>query len=178
MIEQGEPFDFQTPETPPPAESSNRTFLIVAGGLAGLILLSIICMAVYFLVIAPGQQGQRTAEQATVEAYNLQIQQAMTRTAEAQQGTPAVQASPAVSNTPVLAGGQTRDPLTATMAARQTELAIAQLTPSSTYVATIVAMPGTGFADEIGLPALVIMAAVLILVILLTRKLRTSTANK
>jgi hypothetical protein len=180
MFQQGDDLDFQTPEAQPESESSNRTFLIVAGGLAGLILLSIICMAVYFLFIAPGQQGQQAAEEATVQAFNLQMQQAMTQTAEAAQWTATSQPSPEVTNTPLLAGGEataTSDPLTATMAALRTQLANAQLTPSSTLAATIAAMPGTGFADEIGLPALVIIAVVLVMVILLARRLRKAPAK-
>ena len=99
MFEQGDDPGFQNTEIQPEPESSNRTFIIVAGIMAGIILLSIICMAVYFLVIAPGQQSKRAAEQATVEAYNLQIQQAMTQTQAAAQWTHTIQPSPESSRT-------------------------------------------------------------------------------
>ena len=46
--------------TPPPEESNNRSFLIVAGILGGIALLALICIAVYALVLRPLQQNQRT----------------------------------------------------------------------------------------------------------------------
>jgi len=181
MFEQGDDPGSQNTEIQP--ESNNRTFKMVAGIMAGLILISIICMAVYFLVIAPGQQSRRLAEQATVEAYNMQIQQAMTQTAAAGQWTHTLQPSPESSSTPtrtpVLAGEtttQTVDPLTATMAYWRTQVALLQGTPTVTITGTIFAMPQGGIADDmkLGLPALIITAFVLVIVILLARRLRKS----
>ncbi len=48
----GNPSNF---DAPPPEESSNRTFLIAAGILGGIVLLSIACLAGYVLIILPSQ---------------------------------------------------------------------------------------------------------------------------
>jgi hypothetical protein len=64
--------------------------------------------------------------------------------------------------------------LTATMAVLQTQVA-ANLTLTATYQAT--AMPRTGFADQFGLPGLIVLALVLVAVILLARRLRRSPAS-
>jgi len=67
--------------------------------------------------------------------------------------------------------------LTATMGALYTQAAISQLTPTSTLIAEL-ALPKGGFADEFGIPGLVMMAAVLVVVIFLARRLRTSPVRK
>src|SRR3989304_5526851 len=40
----------------PPEESENRTFVVAAAGLGGLIVLSLICLGLYVLVLAPRQR--------------------------------------------------------------------------------------------------------------------------
>ena len=84
----------------PPEESGNRTFLIVAGLLGGIVLLSLACLAgVYFFAIRPNQSttNQQAAAQAT---QNAQVQQALTATqVAASLATP----TPAPTDTPVLA---------------------------------------------------------------------------
>ncbi|HKZ01945.1 MAG TPA: hypothetical protein VJ180_06890, partial [Pyrinomonadaceae bacterium] len=77
------------------------------------------------------------------------------------------------SATPTAARSPTPDPATATVAAALTQAAIAQLT----VVATPTALPGTGIADEYGLPGLVVMAMAFMVVILLARRLRASPAK-
>jgi len=61
---------------------------------------------------------------------------------------------------------------TATIGAAYTQAAAAQLT----VVPTTTALPTTGFADEVGLPGLVVMALAFVIVILLARRLRTAPA--
>jgi hypothetical protein len=61
----------------------------------------------------------------------------------------------------------------------QTQLS-AQLTATSISEATLLAgagMPQTGFFDEIGLPGLLILAAALIAIIFLVRRMRKSPAK-
>jgi hypothetical protein len=160
----------------PPEESSNRTFLIAAGVLGGVVLLSLACLAgVYFFGIVPnrGSANQQAAAQAT---QNAQVAQALTATsAAASLATPTAQAT----DTPVLAEvtstevpgvTETLDPATATVAAALTQAAIAQLTT----VATSTALPKTGIGDEFGAPGLVIAGMMLVAVIFLARRLRVA----
>ena len=163
----------------PPEESSNRTFVIAAGILGGIVLLSIACLAGYALLIAP---QQRQAAQAAADAkatQDAQINSALTSTFEASI-LPTTTLTPSPTSviaqptaTPTLVSTSTPDPSTATVAAALTQAAVAQLT----VVATSTALPGTGFADEYGLPGLVVMAMAFMVVILLARRLRATPAK-
>jgi hypothetical protein len=197
MLDEGNAPDMMdTPDAPPPEEKSNRTFWIVGGVMAGLVFLTLVCMALYFLVLVPRITAQRNAAQATIEAENAQAIQQMTLTAQAALWTPtlpstpiplrtstSVPKTPVVSPTPVIAlplsspaATATTDP--ATLVAMQTQLA-AQLTstffvPQSTPGINGQGMPSTGFFDEIGLPSMIILALALVIVILLARRMRKS----
>ena len=183
MLQEGnEPNDNLEGSGPPAeGESSNRTFLIAAGVLAALVFLIIVCMAIYGLVWLPRQQEAQQATNQAIEATNAVVMAARAATEEAAQWTATPQASPTlpptVTPTPVVAmptATATPDilPLTATMAALRTQVAIAQLTPTGTL-----RVPATGIADEIGLPGLIIGAIALVAVILLARRLRTAPAK-
>ena len=165
-------------EAAPPEENSNRTFLLAAGILGGIVLLSLACIAGYVLLVRPQQvasQQQAFSAQAT---QNAQIGQALTATFQAQI-VPTATLPP--TQTPVVAQASatpvpatpTTDPATATVAAALTQAAVAQLT----VVPTSSALPGTGIADEYGFPGLILMAIALVGVILLTRNLRASQVN-
>jgi hypothetical protein len=199
MLDEGNaPNLMETPDAQPPEQKNNRTFWIVGGIMAGLVFLTLVCMAVYFLVIAPRLAAQRTAAQATIEAGNAQALQQLTLTAKAalfsptpltsplplKTGTP-VPTTPVASPTPVIAmntpvSTATNDP--ATLAALQTQLAFQM---SATGLAalgtnTTVAgggMPPTGFFDEVGLPTMIILALALIAVIFLARRMRKSPSK-
>jgi hypothetical protein len=178
-----EDFDFGDEEPTPPEESSNRTFLIVAGILGGITVLALVCIAVYAFVILPGQRRQTQGQIATLTQQYLEVEQALTQTALAQAFTATFTPSrPAPTNTvqpntptPVVAVptetvAATSDPRTATMAALMTQAALAaSITPSPTS-----ALPNTGFIDDFGIPGLFSLAALLILVIFLARRLRTA----
>jgi hypothetical protein len=188
----------ETPEAPPPEPKNNRTFWIVGGIMAGLVFLTLVCMAVYFLVLAPRIAAQRTAAQATIEAGNALAVQQLTQTAQAALFSPTPLTSPlplatgtlvptiqVASPTPVIAvntpvSTATNDP--ATLAALQTQLSF-QMTstgqaalPTSTTVAGG-GLPTTGFFDEIGLPTMIILAVALIAVIFLARRMRKSPSK-
>jgi hypothetical protein len=198
MLDEGNaPNLMDTPDAPPPEEKSNRTFWIVGGVMAGLVFLTLACMALYFLVLAPRITAQRIAAQATIEAGNAQAIQQMTLTAQAAAWTPthsptplavrtntSVPTIPVASPTPVIAlplnspeaATATTDP--ATLVAMQTQLAY-QLTstffvPQGTPGFDDQGMPTTGFFDEVGLPSMIILAIALVVVILLARRMRKS----
>jgi hypothetical protein len=182
-----------TPETPEGPESSNRTFLIVGGILAAIVLLTLVCFAIVLwrtgkLFAPSGQANTQTA----IAVQNAAVAQQQTATAVATlftqtslpsplpsetltpvPETPTTSPTPVVaqpSNTPVIADAA----LTATMGALQTQVA-ANLTMTATVQST--AMPRTGFAEDIGLPGLIILAVVLVAVIFLARRLRSSPAH-
>jgi hypothetical protein len=174
---------------PLPEESANRTFIIAAAGLGALLVLSMICLAVYALVLAPRQQEARATQAALINIQNTEI--AATQTAEAVEVTSTP--TPTVTNTPVPPTATvtptqvvvlptntptpfttlpTLEPLTATAAAAQTATAEA-LAGTVEPTATPTALPATGFADEVGIPTLLLFAALLIVVVFVARGLRT-----
>lgn len=191
MNEIGDDFnmDMDAPQLTEPTEQSNRTFIIVAGVLAGIVFISIVCMALYALVYLPQQKAGQSAQQATIEAQNAMIAQAMTSTmeafsaaAQATSTTAATVVPPLVlaSPTPLLAvPSQTQVQvdlaMTATWSALNTQVAVGQLTPTATGGTG--GMPASGFADEVGFPGLVVMAFALVVVILLARRLRTTPTS-
>jgi heme/copper-type cytochrome/quinol oxidase subunit 2 len=178
----------ETPDAPPPEEKSNRTFLIVGGVMAGLVFMTLVCMAVYFLVIRPRSTATRNAAQATIEADNARAIQEVTLTAQAALWTATAPATPiavktstsiaktaTVSPTPVISIPLSSPAATATtnlgtVVAMQTQLAF-QMTSTA---AAIQAMPQTGFFDEVGLPGMIILALALVVVIFLARRMRRS----
>jgi hypothetical protein len=82
---------------------SNRQFIMVAGGLGGLLLIALICMAVYALVILPRQRAAEeqdiAAQTATAEMES--INQSLTETAIVLAFTPTfTQVPPTATETP------------------------------------------------------------------------------
>jgi len=183
---ENEEFDYDG-EDAPPEESSNRTFMIAAGVLGGIVLLSIICLAGYALLILPQQRAAQN-QQVNAATQNAQVlNAALTATfvsfslSETPQATPSSEPTltPVVAEptkTGTLESGPTNTPdeaATQTLVALNTQLA----NSTQTVIATTTALPGTGFADEVGLPGLFIMAITLVGVIFLTRRLRTAPVN-
>ena len=178
-----------------PAEESNnnRTFMVAVGILGGIILLSVACLVGVYLFgrnrINGTQQAQANANStATAAAF---IGDALTSTSEALVSLPTttstpvptsvVKASTATSTVDPASGGGavgaagTPAAATATVGAALTQAAVAQLT----VVVTTTALPTTGFADEFGLPGLVVMSLAFVIVILLARRLRVApTLNR
>jgi len=185
MFDQGDKINLDT-DSPPPPEQSNRTFIIAAGIMAGIVFITIVAMALYVMVYLPGTKANLSSVQATIVAQNALIAQAMTQTMDAnllgtqaaataavptQTATSLVLASP----TPVLAVATETQlvsfaAMTATWSALNTQVAVGMRTPTSTPGGS---MPQSGFADDLGLPGLVLMTFALVLVILLARRLRS-----
>jgi type II secretory pathway pseudopilin PulG len=196
-LDEGNILNMEEPEeSPPPEEKGNRTFMIVGGIMGGLVFLTLICIAVYFFVLGPRLTAQRASQQATIEAENAQVMQQMTGTAEAAlwtntplpTNTPSITPipnTPTASRTPVVVlNSPTAVSLEeqATMAAAQTQLAEAMTATLQAELAAAgtravgggTGMPSTGFFDEIGLPAMLVLAGALVVVIFLARRLRKS----
>lgn len=161
----------------PPEEASNRTFLIAAGILGGLVLLGLLCVVGYIIFSrGTGQQAELTAQaQATLQAATIQA--GLTQTAEVQALTltAAVTNTVPPTNTPVIAEATitpspTENPATATVAAAFTQIAAS----TQTVIPTSTALPNTGFVDDFGAPGLLMMAVALVAVIFLVRRLRAA----
>ena len=186
-------------EPNPPEESSNRTFLIIAGVLGAIALLALVCIAVYALVLAPRNKSSQNAQRSTLEAQGTAVQEIINATSTANQMAAIIAA---YTHTPT----NTTIPPTFTATATQTPVVVipttalvmatdtpnAQTATAMSLFATLDAnatrlastftarppnatsIPNTGFADDIGLPALLGMAVLLVVVIFLARRLRTA----
>ncbi|MBI5955285.1 MAG: hypothetical protein HY865_26815 [Chloroflexi bacterium] len=177
-------------EAPLPEESNNnRTFLIAAGILGGIILMSVACLFGVYVYTrnrnASQQQAALDAANQTATAVQATVDIALTATFQANilptttvtpspTFTPPV-APPSPTSTPNLAAplglAGTQAAATATVGAAYTQAALAL---SFTPMPTTTALAGTGFADEYGLPGLVVMALAFVIVILFARRLRTA----
>ncbi|MDI6695978.1 MAG: hypothetical protein QME21_13095 [Anaerolineales bacterium] len=186
-------------ESPSPEESSNRTFLIIAAALGGIALLALACIAVYALVLLPRTREAQLSRRMTLEAQETEVAaiiaatstaSEMTAIAAAYTATPTETPVPPTatatsSPTPVVAAatGDAGAP-TATLGpdmATATALHATLEANATLYVSTLTArplqpteIPKTGFADEVGLPAMLGMAVLLIVIIILARRLRTA----
>ncbi len=180
--------DFNTvEEEAPEGESNNRTFLIVAGALGGVILISAICLGavVFFRNFNKTAAPDPAVLTATAQVQNNTISEALTATFQAAI-LPTTTVTPLPTNTPVVAVASetpTPDPnalaagdvqLTSTIAAAFTQAAAAQLT----VVPTTTALPNTGFLDDYGLPGMLAMTIAFVIVILMARRLRATPVRK
>ncbi len=166
--------DFEMGGSPPEAPPSNRTFVIAAAGIGGLLVLSMICLGAYAFLYAPRQREARNAQATQIILDNTAMSQALTQTAQAARFTPTKQptrtSTPAatatrvvaVSSPTVVGGGGSPQARTATPRSR---------TPTPT------ALPRTGFADEVGLPGLLLLGIVLLAVIIAARSLRARSTG-
>ncbi len=56
-----------------PEQSSNRVFILVALGLAGLFVIGLICIGLFAFVVLPGQRASQNATAAAIIAANTQL---------------------------------------------------------------------------------------------------------
>jgi type II secretory pathway pseudopilin PulG len=174
------------------SRGSNRTFLIVAGILGGILLIALLAIAAYAVLYLPSRQTGQQTQVSEINATNTAVAEEAQLTAIAKQitFTPTFTATlppthtptltPSSTSTPVLAPTNTPepvetgagDPATATVAALLTQQAGGGATP----IPTATALPDTGFADDFGVPGLVLGAGVLLVIIILSRRLRTSSS--
>jgi hypothetical protein len=177
-----------------PEDDENRTFVIAAAGLGGLIVLSLVCLGVYALILQPRQREAALQEPTSIVLTNTAVALGLTETAEAEDFTPVpteepptVAPSATSTDTPVptqvvvlptdtptatpFTTLPTLAPLTATAAAQMTQTAEAIAGGGPTPTPT--ALPSTGFADDVGLPGLVGLTFLFLVVIFLSRRLRS-----
>jgi len=172
-----------------PEEASNRTFLIVAGVFGAIVVLSLICLVLFVVFKVLPDRSNRSKEATQSAQRNLDIVRGVTQTAIARSwtATPTEKPSPLpasptpqVTNTPVIRPSSTpTSPNAATLdalykMATETKAALGKATSTGTVQAT--SLGDTGFADQVGAPALLGLAAVLVVVIFLARRLRTANS--
>jgi flagellar basal body-associated protein FliL len=184
---------------PPPEESGNRMFLIGAIILGGVFVLALIgIFALYFLTqggqpAAPQPQNLTSTAAALQGAtQTLNAQGTQTRVAIAIQ-TAVITYTPTLSQTKALTSTFTPTPVvfaTLSLASdtptnTQTPVGAAAATRTRTPVgATAVrtgaatALPTTGFGDSAGLPALILLGAGSLFVIILARQLRLNRVRR
>jgi len=166
-----------------PEETSNRTFIIAASVLGGIILLALICVAVYALVVLPKQKASSNEANDAVAAQETEVVQMLTESAaktalaETPLASPSPIFSPTATETPVVAVAT--DTPTATPNIAATSTISAALTEAAEAILTVVptssALPDGGFADDVGIPGLVMLMIVFIAVIFFARKLRKAS---
>ena len=190
LPDQGED-DEQAPEE---GEGNNRMFIMLLIGIGGFALVAILCIIGYFALSRPGGWLARVDPGAT----NLAATQQMLVSQQTQEAlaspTLPFAATVTPTTTPVVvifttdtpaADTPTIDPEAATLQAQQAQLATIQAQNTATFAAKATSgtrtatphIPKTGFADEVGLPGLVILTIILLGIILLARRLRAAPAR-
>ena len=175
-----------------PEDDENRTFVIAAAGLGGLIVLSLVCLGVYALILQPRQREAALQEPTSIVLTNTAVALSLTQTEEAEDFTPVPTdppptLTPAPTDTPVptqvvvlptdtptptpFTTLPTVAPLTATAAAQMTQTAEAIAGGAGSPTPT--ALPATGIGDDVGLPGLAGLAALFLVAIFLSRTLRS-----
>jgi len=185
--------DIDSEETIATSRGSNRTFLVVAGILGGILLIALLAIAGYAVVILPGRDTGQQTQVAAINATNTAVAEEARLTAIVMRGslTPIFTATlppatetltpvPTNTATPVLAPTNTPEPTSEETVDPATETVTALLTQQAgegeeTPIPTATALPDTGFADDFGVPGLLLVAGVLMVVIILSRRLRISS---
>jgi len=187
-------FDFDVPSGEEEERSPNRAFITAVAGIGGVLILSLICLGLYTLVIAPRQREAADRRPTEIALTNTEIARLLTQTAEAGLGPSAADETPSptwtmtptgtsVPTTPTVSPTATEvvvlSTSTPTTIGAQTATAQAQATlnaaaqQAATATSTPTALPGTGgFAEDIGIPGMLLLAAVLVTVIFVARHLR------
>ncbi|MFN2112106.1 MAG: hypothetical protein ACK2TT_03215, partial [Anaerolineales bacterium] len=97
------------------SRGSNRTFLIVAGILGGILLIALLAIAAYAVLVLPGREPGAQTQAAEIIATNTAIAEQAQLTAIAKQVTmtPTSTATLPPSNTPTLTPSNTATPVLA-----------------------------------------------------------------
>ena len=179
-------------EEKPPESNGNRTFLIIAGVLGGIMVLALLSiLGVALLRNIPNQRATQSfnatkAAQDTAVVISANLTASVPTSTATRQPTYTPTNTRAPTNTPVIVIVPTKSPTldiavatrnalltqTATQFVTQTVVIQASSTP---LIPTTTALPVTGIADELGTPGLLMAAFVLVAVIFIVRRLRTAS---
>jgi len=191
-------FDYsQFEETPPPPGQNNRTFVVIAGILGAVILLALVAMAVFALLILPGRNAEQAEMAAKLNAQNTATVMAATSAAmtalaptETPIPLPTNTPTPEPTSTPLpteeptataelgQGGGLPEDmAMTATVSALLTQAAGGKVDEDPGEVGATpmpTALPDTGFADGMGIPAIVGLGILFVATIMISRQVRAA----
>lgn len=190
------------PEEPQESQGNNRKFTLVLGILGVIFFMAVVAMAVVAAIYLPARNAARQQQVVEINAANTATALAATQFAYAQQEmlTPSATAIPSATQKPSPTAVIVQATPTSLVATSQgtvvttgtaepagavpkdllsrTQTVAVLLTQAaqgySTAAAAGTALPETGFADEVGLPGLVGLAAVLVVVIIAVRRIRFS----
>ncbi len=173
----------QEPEPEPEKKPSGKNFLIAIGILGAIMVLALVLLVLIAPRIISQQQANQMEQVARINAANTATALAATQQFLESQATATPQPTAVQpTKTPVVViatstphGGaqSTLSPNElATVHALQTKMAAGgTITPGPTSTK----LPNTGFADDFGLPGVFGLAAVLVAVIFISRKIRTAS---
>lgn len=194
-------FDYsQFEETPPPQGQNNRTFVVIAGILGAVILLALVAMAVFALLILPGRNAEQAEVAAKLNAQNTATVMAATSAAmtalvptetpillPTDTPTPEPTSTPLPTEEPTATaelgqgGGLPEDmAMTATVSALLTQAAGGKVDEVAGEVDTTpmpTALPDTGFADGMGIPAIIGLGILFVALIMISRQVRAARAR-
>jgi cytoskeletal protein RodZ len=177
----------------PPESNGNRTFLIIAGVLGGIMVLALLSiLGVALLRNLPNQRATQSfnatkAAQDTASVIAANQTAAVPTATATRRPTFTPTNTPAPTKTPVIVIAPSKSPtLDIAVATRnalltqavmqtpavQTPVPQASLTPLKP---TTTALPGTGIADELGTPGLILAGFVFVVIIFVMRRLRTAS---
>ncbi|MDA0699266.1 MAG: hypothetical protein DWI63_04060 [Chloroflexi bacterium] len=152
-----------------PEETNNRTFMIASIALGGIFVAGLVALGIYMFRIRPAQMAASAARSAEINLQNTQVAVDAQATADGMAAA-AVVATPVpvqnVAAVPTVAPTAVVAP-TATMAAVSAAVVAPTAAPAVSKT-----LPDTGFADDIGLPTLLMSVAGLLGVIVITRSIR------
>jgi hypothetical protein len=180
----------------PPEETSNRTFLIVAGVLGAIAILALICIALFALVWLPSSKRAQEQQIATLDAQNTEVALIIDRTSTAA-AQAAIEAAWTATPTQTPLASPTPSPTFVVAMPSPTAESVTQVVPAEMATTTALhatltanaifyqatqtvkpaqptAIPDTGFADDVGLPLMLGLAVLLIVIIFLARRLRSA----
>jgi len=156
---------------PQPPAGRNRTFLIAIGLIGAIFVIALIILLVTLFIRAPQQASQAREQADKINAQNTQIAATATFTPVLATAT-SVLAIPTATSTPtptVSASDLTKTAEVKTQIAQGTKVGVGGYPGPVTTVTngpliTPTGLPTTGFVDEVGLPGLFGLAALLLVV--------------
>lgn len=186
----GEEIDGGEPQ--PPKKSGKGNFALVAGLIGGLMLIGLVVLVVLATVIVPQQNARRAEQAAQIYAANTATSIAATSAAATQffLMTPSATPLPPATNTPTITAVVAMASATAELSesdmnatvTAQIATQLAGLGPTmeagggggGSVTGTPGALPETGVGDHFNFPFLAGMGLILLTVIFIVRRMRTS----